>query len=51
MAERSVPAPRVCGTCRGAAGHTETTNRDGVTIQTWHPCGPCHGTGTQGGGI
>jgi DnaJ-class molecular chaperone len=58
MAERSVPAhtanssPRTCGNCNGAGGHTITIRTGQNTIrETWQPCGPCHGTGIQGGGI
>lgn len=45
------PQPRECGTCRGDAGRTIKTTRDGKTIHVWQSCKPCHGTGVQGGGV
>ncbi|CAM5590372.1 hypothetical protein [Streptomyces purpurascens] len=50
MSERQ-NTPRTCTSCGGAKGHTIDASHDGVTVQTWRPCGPCHGTGIQGGGI
>lgn len=41
---------RVCGSCNGDGGKTETTQEqiDGrtVTRQTWHTCGSCRGSGS-----
>ncbi|NJP73388.1 hypothetical protein [Streptomyces sp. C1-2] len=44
------PTPRTCTTCTGSGGRTVDTSHDGKTVQHWQPCGPCRGTGVQGGG-
>jgi DnaJ-class molecular chaperone len=50
MSERQ-NTPRACTNCGGDKGHTVEENDRGKLIQVWRPCGPCHGTGVQGGGI
>lgn len=43
---------RTCTSCGGQRGFTETTPKPGGgQVSVFRPCGPCHGTGVQGGGI
>ncbi len=51
MKNKQQTPPRTCSECQGACGKTVETTSNGKTVGHWEPCGPCHGTGVQGGGI
>lgn len=37
--------PPACGACGGRGGRVIDTSSDGVTRQSWQPCGSCSGSG------
>jgi DnaJ-class molecular chaperone len=52
MSEQRPPStPQPCASCAGRKGQVVDTSSGGVIRQNWISCGPCNGTGVQGGGI